>query len=101
MEWWQIALIVIAVSVLGWLAQRFGIIDMSTKNAARRSGGLGGMLTSVDEVFAPTKHEAAIERSRQTSMPAPAPIPGDGDKGVYGGQKIVIDLTRSEPRRSG
>ena len=33
----------------------------------------GGMVTMVDEVFAPTKHEAAIEADRETRMPAPAP----------------------------
>ena len=30
---------------------------------------------------------------RQTVLPAPAPIPGDGDKGIYGG-RVEIDLER-------
>jgi hypothetical protein len=51
------------------------------------------MITMVDEVFAPTKHEAALERERETRMPAPAPLAGDGDQGIWGG-KIVIDIPR-------
>jgi len=35
-----------------------------------------------DEVFNPTRHEAALELDRQTALPAPAPVAGDGDLGV-------------------
>lgn len=38
-----------------------------------------------DEVFHPTRHEAQLELDRQTMLPAPAPLAGDGDKGVYDG----------------
>ena len=64
--------------------------------ARKRNGGnLGGMITVVDEVFAPTKFEASIEIDRETRMPAPAPLAGDGDKGILAG-RIVITLP--EPR---
>ncbi len=60
-----------------------------------RGRGLGGMITMVDEVFAPTKHEAAIAADRETRLPAPAPLPGDGDKGISRG-RIVLDLRKGE-----
>ncbi len=57
----------------------------------RKGGGrgLGGMITMVDEVFAPTKHEAALEADRETRLPAPAPLPGDGDKGISRGRIVI------------
>lgn len=45
-----------------------------------------------DEVFHPTRHEAQLELDRQTMLPAPAPLAGDGDKGVYDGI-VHIDLS--------
>jgi hypothetical protein len=33
-----------------------------------------------------------MELDRQTLLPAPAPLAGDGDKGIYRGQ-VVIKLT--------
>jgi hypothetical protein len=63
------------------------------KRAARKkmSGVSGVLLGGVDEVFHPTRYEVQLERDRQTIVPAPAPVAGDGDKGVYSG-KIQIDL---------
>jgi hypothetical protein len=46
-----------------------------------------------DEVFHPTRHEAQIELERQTVLPAPAPLAGDGDNGIFNG-KVVIDLNK-------
>jgi hypothetical protein len=43
-----------------------------------------------------------VELDRQTVLPAPAPVPGDGDKGIYEGQ-VKIDLTTTgggEPERA-
>ena len=58
--------------------------------ARKRNGGnLGGMITVVDEVFAPTKFEASIEIDRETRMPAPAPLAGDGDKGILAGRIVI------------
>lgn len=90
MESWVVVLIVVAgVAVLFPLAQRFGWIDLSNK---RRSSGSSGAMGIGDEVFHPTRHEAQLELDRQSVLPAPAPLPGDGDKGIYQGQ-VRIDLT--------
>jgi hypothetical protein len=79
------------------IAQRLGWIDLSNKN--QNSGPRGGVMGIGDEVFNPTRHEAQIELDRQTVLPAPAPLPGDGDKGIYRGH-VEIDLDPKPVRRS-
>jgi len=95
----------VAVVALGFVAQRFGWIDLSNKT---KPGGSGGSALGIgDEVFHPTRHEAQIELDRQTVLPAPAPLAGDSDRGVYRG-KVEIDLGAddapnadgTEPKRS-
>jgi hypothetical protein len=87
-----------AVAVLAIvIAQRLGWIDLSNKN--QNSGPRGGVMGIGDEVFNPTRHEAQIELDRQTVLPAPAPLPGDGDKGIYRGH-VEIDLDPKPARRS-
>lgn len=89
MNWLPVA-VAAGVVLAGYLASRAGWVDFSDSGRkARRSGG--GVLGAVDEVFAPTRHEAALERDRQTVLPAPAPVAGDGDRGVYSG-KVTIKL---------
>ena len=91
MEPWVVVVIVVAgiVAVL-YSAQRFGWIDLSNKS--KTTGRSGGSALGIgDEVFHPTRHEAQIEMDRQTVLPAPAPVAGDGDKGVYDG-KVEINL---------
>jgi hypothetical protein len=61
------------------------------------SGIHGVLLGGVDEVFHPTRYEVQLERDRQTIVPAPAAVAGDGDKGVYRGT-VNIDLTESQER---
>lgn len=111
---WIVIVIVVAIVALFWLAQHFGWIDLSNKS--RSSGGGGGIAGIGDEVFNPTRHEAQIELDRQTILPAPAPLPGDGDFGVgdirgvaarddldnknYDGQ-VRIDLSEPEEPRHG
>ncbi|GAA1447982.1 hypothetical protein [Leifsonia poae] len=90
MNWWIVGGIVVAV-VLLWLATRLGWIDLSNKSQ-RGSGGWGGLAGPIDEVFAPSRHEAQQEQDRQTLLPAPAPLPGDGAKDVWDGGKITLDL---------
>ena len=89
MNGWIVAGVVAAILVLGFLAQHLGWVDFSNKN--KSSGTHGSVMGVGDEVFNPTRHEAQIELDRQTILPAPAPLAGDGDKGVYGG-KVEIDL---------
>jgi len=86
-NWWPV--VVAAVVLLaGYLASRAGWIDFSNKT--RRSGiSGGGFLGVVDEVFAPSRYEAALERDRQTVMPAPVPVAGDGDRGIYSGRVTI------------
>lgn len=87
MNWWPI--VVVAGTVLaGYLASRAGWVDFSNKTKKSGISG-GGFLGVVDEVFAPSRHEAALERDRQTVMPAPAPVAGDGDRGIYSGRVTI------------
>jgi hypothetical protein len=86
---WIVAAVIVAASTLGLIAHRFGWIDLSNKI---RSGGThGGALGVGDEVFNPTRYEAQLELDRQTILPAPAPVAGDGDKGIYSGS-VKIEL---------
>jgi hypothetical protein len=85
---WIVLLIIAGIVALGWLANRLGWIDLSNKSTTSGSAGIASI---GDEVFHPTRHEAQIELDRQTILPAPAPLPGDDDKGVYGGT-VRIDL---------
>ena len=90
MNWWYLGgAIVIAVLLV--VAHRLGWIDMSNKT--RSGGNHGGAMGIGDEVFHPTRHEAQIELERQTILPAPAPLAGDGDNGIFNG-KVVIDLNK-------
>jgi len=91
MDWLIFAALAVAVIALAVVAQRLGWIDLSDKNKA--SGGGPSPLVIGDEVFNPSRYEAAVELDRQTVLPAPAPVPGDGDKGVYGGN-VRIELPR-------
>jgi len=88
MPLWVIALIVVGVAVLSIVAHKLGLIDL--RGGKRTSGG-SGMMGIGDEVFSPTRHEAQAELDRQTILPAPAPLAGDGDRGIYGGT-VRIDL---------
>jgi hypothetical protein len=86
---WIVLGVVLVIAALIFIAQHFGWIDLSNKNES--SGTHGSVMGVGDEVFNPTRHEAQIELDRQTVLPAPAPIAGDGDKGVYRG-KVEINL---------
>ena len=87
-----LAIVFVALIVLGVIAQRLGWVDFSNKS---KSGGSSGSIAGIgDEVFHPTKFETQIELDRQTILPAPAPLAGDGDKGVYSG-KVNLDLDES------
>ena len=87
-DWLIAGGVVVVLVALGVIAQRKGWIDLSGRNT--RSAAGGGMM-AVDEVFHPAAYQANLEQDRQTSMPAPAPVAGDGDRDVYKGS-VRIDL---------
>ncbi len=92
MDWLIFAGIAVVLIALVVVAQRVGWIDLSNKS--RTSGKTGGGIMGIgDEVFSPTRFESQIELDRQTILPAPAPLPGDGDKDIYRGN-VSIDVTR-------
>ncbi|WP_426626065.1 hypothetical protein ACPPVW_08545 [Leifsonia sp. McL0607] len=91
MNWWVVVVVcaLVATIVTG---VKLGWIDLSNK-ANRGSGTMSGAIGgSFDEIFAPTRHEAQQERDRQSFLPAPAPLPGDGDKGLWEAGKVTIDV---------
>ncbi|MDJ0336292.1 hypothetical protein QMG83_13755 [Salinibacterium sp. G-O1] len=91
-EPWIVILIIVGVGVVFYIAQHVGLIDLTDKS--KSPGGSGGGIAGIgDEVFNPTRHEAQIEMDRQSILPAPAPLPGDGDFGIYDGQ-LKIDLSQ-------
>lgn len=91
-NWWLVGGLA-AIVVILFIGHKLGWVDFSNKSRGGNGGGVAGI---GDEVFHPTRHEAQLELDRQTMLPAPAPLPGDGDKGIFNG-KVVIDLSgRSE-----
>jgi hypothetical protein len=103
MNWWVFGGVVVGVVALGYLGQRFGLFDLLGKTKTKSSGNGAGLMGIGDEVFAPARHEAAMELDRQTILPAPAPLAGDSSKGAapidYGGH-VRIDLTKL-PKQGG
>ena len=90
MDWLVLVGVVIAVTAFAIVGQRKGWIDLSTSGAKRR-GGHGVPLGAIDEVFQPTRYEAQLQQDRETVLPAPSPVPGDGDKDIYKGNvKIKV-----------
>jgi hypothetical protein len=91
-DWLIFAGVMVVLVVLGVVAQRRGWIDLSSKNGDGKGRAMGGAgMMAVDEVFHPAAYEARLDQDRQTSMPAPAPVAGDGDRDVYKGN-VKIQL---------
>jgi hypothetical protein len=93
MTGWIVLAIIVAAVILGVIAQKRGWVDFSDKHNS--SGGGGGGMGALDEAYNPTRHEAQVELDRQTILPAPAPVAGDGDKGIFNG-RVRIDLSESD-----
>ena len=91
MDWVIFAGISAVLIALGVVAQRLGWIDLSNKSRTSGKSG-GGVMGIGDEVFNPSRYESQLERDRQSMLPAPAPVPGDGHKDIYSG-KVRIDVT--------
>ncbi|WP_166867038.1 MULTISPECIES: hypothetical protein [unclassified Salinibacterium] len=81
------ALFVVGIAVAQWR----GWIEL--RGNARGTGtGAGGAIGALDEVFAPTRHEAQRELQQQTELPAPAPVPGEGPLDLDAGRvRITLD----------
>ena len=94
MDWLIFGGIVVVLIGLAALAQVKGWIDLGNKSARSGGGGGAGLAGIGDEVFHPTRYETQLELDRQTMLPAPAPVAGDGDKDVYRGN-VRIDLSGS------
>jgi hypothetical protein len=92
MDWLILAAFVLGGIVFAAVANRVGLIDLSDKTS-RPGATAGAAVGTLDEVFQPTRYEAAIEMNQQTILPAPAPIPGDGGEGrdIYSG-RVTIDV---------
>jgi hypothetical protein len=90
-NWWVVLVVCVLVAAIA-IGAKLGWIDFSNK-ATRGSGTVSGAIGgSFDEIFAPTRHEAQQELDRQSFLPAPAPLPGDGGPGVWEAGKITIDV---------
>ena len=97
MEWWiWVGIAAVACAFVAFAVRR-GWIDLSDKT--KRGGGGGGVMMIGDEVFAPRKHEAQVELDRQSRLPVPSPIPGDGDKGIAFADDGT-DASRPAPARA-
>jgi site-specific DNA-methyltransferase (adenine-specific) len=65
--------------------------DPSARKRKRPSATTtGGVLGVIDEIFAPTRHVAQIERDRETRIPAPASIPVDVAAPVAAGNAVYF-----------
>jgi hypothetical protein len=87
----------IAAAVLTWAADRLGLVDLSNK--ATKSGGSGGIVAMMDNVFAPTKQETQAEFERQTRLPVEAPTPAHDEHDLLSGTVLIrVPTVRTEDR---
>ena len=87
MNWLILLAVLAAAALVVCVADRLGWIDLSNK--ATRSGGSGGVASMMDEVFAPTRHEAQAEYERQSRLPREAPTPADDDHDLLSGNVLI------------
>lgn len=89
MTGWVLAGIAVVIVVVGVILNRYGVIDLSDKSRSGRGGS--GMFGAIDEVFSPNRYEIMLAQERESALPAPAPVAGDPDRGVYSG-RVTIKL---------
>lgn len=79
MEWW--AWLLLGGGLVGALvlANTLGWIDLSGRT---QRGSWSGSLSIGDEVFAPHRHEAQVERDAQSRTSAPSPRSPDTHRGI-------------------
>jgi hypothetical protein len=94
MDWLVVAIVAIVIVGFAIIGQKMGWIDLTSSGAKRRGGG-GAPLGAVDEIFQPTRYETQLEVDRQSVLPVPAPVPGDGDKDVYKGN-VKINIPKKD-----
>ncbi|MBN9605487.1 MAG: hypothetical protein J0G30_02625 [Actinomycetales bacterium] len=83
MEWLiaaGIAATVALVVAAAVVAQRRGWVDFSIRGFRQRQGGGGPPMNGFDEVFSPNRYEIQLQQDAQRVLPAPAPLPGDGER---------------------
>ena len=96
MDWYWWVAIGVGVIVLLAVMQKLGLAEF--RGTGRRGSGAGGLMSLGDEIFAPSRHEAAQERAREAVLPAPAPIPGDGAKDIFEADgPVVINVDELDP----
>lgn len=94
MPWygWLILGVLFAAGIA--VAQWRGWIELRG-NARGHSTGAGAF-GALDEVFAPTRHEAQRELEQQSELPAPAPVAGDPPFDLDAGRvRIRVDARDS------
>lgn len=80
-------LLVVVIAVVVVIVATYAKAPLEKKYESA-GGGMGG---SFEAVWMPSAHEAGIERDRQTTRTAPAPVAGDPPSRIDG-ERIVIDL---------
>lgn len=80
-------LLAVAIAIIGVIVAVYSRLPLESK-CESAGGGLGG---SFEAVWMPSAHDAGIERDRQSSRTAPAPVAGDRPNAIDG-DRIVIDL---------
>lgn len=91
--WGSVAVLAVVTCAVGiGLIVRFVSTPLERRHLVGGAGSLaGGCASGLEAVFAPTAHEAAIERERMTRRTAPAPIAGDPPWAIEDG-RIRIDV---------
>lgn len=91
--WGAVMLVIVVPIVLGGagVAVLLGSKPLERRYSSSGGGLAGGFASGLEAAFAPSAHEAGIERDRQTRRTAPAPASGD-PPWTIDGDRIRIDV---------